>query len=239
LTAYLDPKDGDGISRRSLLALMAGTALGLGAAERPCQAAPNDITGDQAIQMLIDGNKRFVGGKTRHAHQGSDWRKQLVAGQAPFATLLGCSDSRVPIELVFDQGFGDLFVIRVAGNIISPDVVGSMAYAFHHLHTPLFVVLGHEGCGAVTAALEDLENKAHEPKAIKALLKLIEDGMPTKFSEIPEDKRVEAAVEANVCWSLKQLKALPGVETALNEKRSALIGGVYDIDSGRVRLVDV
>jgi carbonic anhydrase len=129
-------------------------------------------TAQQALQRLRDGNQRFVAGQVRHGHENRTWRAALVADQHPFAVILGCSDSRVPTELVFDQGFGDLFVIRVAGNVISTDVLGSIAYAVAHLHTRLLVVLGHEGCGAVTAALQ-APGADSEPKYVEALLQLI------------------------------------------------------------------
>ena len=121
---------------------------------RPKEAA-------KALTWLKQGNVRFVSGRLRHAHHAVNWRKHLEGSQQPFATILACSDSRVPPELVFDQGFGDLFVIRVAGNIVATDVLGSLQYATRHLHTPLVVVMGHESCGAVTAAVDALEGRAH------------------------------------------------------------------------------
>jgi len=148
----------------------------LAAADTPApEAFPKD--GAEALQRLKDGNARFAAGKTRHAHESADWRKHLVAGQQPLATVLGCSDSRVPPELVFDQGFGDLFVIRVAGNVVAADVVGSLAYAALHLGTPLIVVMGHAGCGAVTAAVDGMLKQVKEPERIETLLKLIEPGL--------------------------------------------------------------
>ena len=113
----------------------------------------------QALEWLKEGNLRFASSRPRHAHEAASWRKHLKSGQQPFATILGCADSRVPPELVFDQGFGELFVIRVAGNIVSTDVLGSLQYAVRHLHTPLVVVMGHESCGAVTAAVDALEGR--------------------------------------------------------------------------------
>src|SRR4029453_18223259 len=107
-----------------------------------------------ALPRLMAGNERFVSGRARPGPSGP--ATELVAHQKPFATVLGCSDSRVPLELLFDVGFGDLFVIRVAGNVMLPAVMGSIQYAGVHLHTPLFMILGHEGCGAVKAALTAL-----------------------------------------------------------------------------------
>src|SRR4029078_7292915 len=106
----------------------------------------------QALDRMREGNQRFVDGRVRHGHENRTWRDALVADQHPFAIVLGCSDSRVPVELIFDQGFGDLFIIRVAGNVVSTDVVGSIAYAIAHLHTRLLVVMWHEGAWGVTAA---------------------------------------------------------------------------------------
>ena len=119
--------------------------------------------GQEALQRLIEGNDRFAKGTSSHPHESSEWRSRLREEQLPFATIIGCSDSRVPIELLFDQGFGDLFIIRVAGNVVSTDEKGSIAYAVAHLHTPLILVLGHEGCGAVTAALLPDSVLAEEP----------------------------------------------------------------------------
>jgi carbonic anhydrase len=110
-------------------------------------------TADQALARLVEGNKRFVGGKARFPTVKKEVFAELAKAQQPYATIVGCSDSRVPPELVFDAGFGELFIVRVAGNVISPEVTGTLQYAAVHLHTPLFVILGHEGCGAVQAAL--------------------------------------------------------------------------------------
>ena len=110
---------------------------------------------DEALFRLKAGNRRFVRGESLHPHEGREWRRHLGAEQHPFATILGCSGSQAPPELVFDQGLGDLFVIRVAGNVISPDVLGSIQYAGAHVGTRLFVVLGHSGCGVVRTALEE------------------------------------------------------------------------------------
>ena len=186
---------------------------------------------------LKAGNVRFVEGKTRHAHEGADWRKQLVGTQKPFATVLGCSDSRVPIELVFDQGFGDLFVVRVAGNVIADDVVGSMAYAGLHLHTPLFVVLGHASCGAVSAAVDAKLKKAKEPERIEALLKLIDPALKDLDLKVAYSALVDAAVEANVRWSLRQLTAIPSVRQALERHKCLFVGAVYDLQTGKVRVL--
>ena len=111
------------------------------------------MTADEALARLVAGNERFVRGEARFPTVQKEILAELAKGQQPYATILGCSDSRVPPELVFDSGFGELFIVRVAGNVISAEIMGTLQYAGLHLQTPLFVVLGHEGCGAVEAAL--------------------------------------------------------------------------------------
>jgi carbonic anhydrase len=191
-----------------------------------------------ALRRLKEGNARFASGEMRHAHEAAAWRKHLKHSQQPFATILACSDSRVPPELVFDQGFGDLFVIRVAGNIVSTDVVGSLQYAVLHLHTPLVVVMGHESCGAVTAAVDALAGGAHEPRFIAALVNAITPGLKGLPAEFEGADRIHAAVEANVRWSIRQLAALPESKRDLKEKKIMLVGAVYDIATGMVRFLD-
>jgi carbonic anhydrase len=202
---------------------------------------PGDVRPKEAAEALIrlkEGNARFVSGRLRHAHQAANWRKHLKGSQQPFATILACSDSRVPPELVFDLGFGDLFVIRVAGNIVATDVLGSLQYATRHLHTPVVVVMGHESCGAVTAAVDALEGRGKEPRFIAALVAAIEPGLKGLPADLTGADRVHAAVEANVRWSMRQLAALPASQLALKPKRSALVGAVYDIAQGTVRFLD-
>ena len=125
---------------------------------------PAPANASEAVARLVKGNERFVAGGPLHGHPSVARRKELLAEQHPFATVLGCSDSRVPTELLFDQGLGDLFVVRVAGNVVAPDDLGSIEYAVDHLNTPLVLVLGHEGCGTVTAALEPEAARNKEAK---------------------------------------------------------------------------
>ena len=117
-------------------------------------------TAEEALSRLKEGNARFVSGQARFPTMQKEVLADLAKGQQPYATVLGCSDSRVPPELVFDAGFGELFVIRVAGNVLGPSIVGTLQYAGAHLHTPLFIVLGHEGCGAVKAAIASKFHRA-------------------------------------------------------------------------------
>jgi carbonic anhydrase len=224
------------LTRRQLLG-GAAVAMTTIAAESPdtVESVPKDAA--EALIRLKEGNQRFISGKTRHAHESAEWRKHLVGGQKPFATILGCSDSRVPVELVFDQGLGDLFVIRVAGNVIAPDIVGSLAYAVEHLATSLIVVVGHEGCGAVTAAVEALQGPTNELPGIQALVKLIEPGLPKTLIGMTAEMRINAAVEANVRWSIKQLAQLPQAKQRLESRQVTLVGAVYELRTGRVRFL--
>lgn len=226
------------LTRRQLLAGAGVTVASPLIAGEPAESVPSfPKDAAEGLRRLKEGNQRFAAGKTRHAHESTEWRKHLVGGQKPFATILGCSDSRVPVELVFDQGFGDLFVIRVAGNVIAPDVVGSLAYATAHLATPLVVIVGHEGCGAVTAAVEALQGPTDELPGIKALVELIEPGLPKTLPGKTPEQRINAAVEANVRWSMKQLARLPGARKALEAGQVELVGAVYELGSGKVRFL--
>jgi len=225
----------NGLSRRGLLA-SAGLAIALPSFAAEINQPELTPESADALARLHAGNTRFATGKTIHAHQSADWRRHLVVGQKPFATILGCSDSRVPIELVFDQGFGDLFVVRVAGNVIAPDVLGSLEYAREHLQTRLFVVLGHERCGAVTAALQAMSGPTKELPGIVELVRLIEPGLPRDFSMTSSDQRVSAAVEANVRWSVKQLSQVSGAQD-LFAQPITILGAVYDLNTGKVRFL--
>src|SRR4029077_1712309 len=147
---------------------------------------------EDALQLLKAGNARFVAGTARFPTVQKEILAALAKGQHPYATILGCSDSRVPPELIFDAGFGELFIVRVAGNVISPEVMGTLQYAGVHLRTPLFVVLGHEGCGAVGAALAARQG-AREPSRIALLLENILPGLSALPSGLAPDKEMRAA----------------------------------------------
>src|SRR6185369_12041463 len=128
------------------------------------------VTADEALQRLKAGNERFIAGTARFPTVQKEVLADLAKGQSPYATILSCSDSRVPPELIFDAGFGELFIIRVAGNVVSPEVAGSLQYAGRHLHTPLFVVLGHTNCGAVGAAVDARLRGTREHARIQLLV---------------------------------------------------------------------
>ena len=196
-------------------------------------------TPEEALQRLIEGNKRFVRGEPIHGRVSEEAFASLRENQRPFAMILGCSDSRVPPELVFDQGFGDLFVIRLAGNVIAPGVTGSIQYAHRHLGTSLLVVLGHEGCGAVKAALAAKFHRAKHPERIAQLVDLIEPGLERIDPKHSAADQLKAGVEANVRWSMHQVLSTPETRQALLGKRNILIvGAVYELATGKVHWLD-
>ena len=201
------------------------------------QQDDEEFTAEAALQELVDGNERFVTGNSKHPRATEDWLKRLTKGQRPFATILACSDSRLPLELLFDQGFGDLFTIRVAGNVVSRYGIGSIEYAQHHLHTPLFVVLGHEGCGAVTAAMLPKEKRKAEPKGVRQLLDLVHIGKVDANADAKS--KLTGAVEANARHSAKQLMELDPKEEGFHIREGEmLITAVYELETGRVRVLD-
>jgi carbonic anhydrase len=201
-------------------------------------ASTSPSTAGDALARLIAGNDRFVRGEARFPTVPKDILASLATGQRPYATILGCSDSRVPPELVFDAGFGELFIVRVAGNVVSPDVMGTLQYAGVHLRTPLFVVLGHEGCGAVEAALSVKHDQAQMPSRIAVLAAGILPGLRDLPSTLPRRDLVRAAVEANVRWSMHQVLETPEAKARAAEGVMKLVGAVYELETGRVRFLN-
>jgi carbonic anhydrase len=200
-------------------------------------SAQPTITADEALARLRSGNERFVGGEARFSTVQKEILADLAKGQQPYATILGCSDSRVPPELVFDAGFGELFIIRVAGNVISNEVLGTLQYAAVHLQTPLFVVLGHEGCGAVAATLAMKSGVPRERSRIALLLENIAPGLGDIDQGLSAEAQLQAAVEANVRWSMHQLLETPEAKARLAEGVMKLVGAVYELTTGRVRFL--
>lgn len=198
------------------------------------------ISAKEALERLQTGNERFVAGLQDEGAISHHARRKLTAErQDPFAIILGCSDSRVPAEIIFDQGLGDLFVIRVAGNIVAPSQIGSVEFAVSNFNTPLVVVLGHSGCGAVLATLEYLRDLKQESQTensgsiieriVPAIEKLVESGV--------ED--VQAAVRANVLASVEQLKqGSTLLERLVGEQKLVIVGAEYSLQTGAVRLIE-
>ncbi|RIK67332.1 MAG: carbonic anhydrase [Planctomycetota bacterium] len=212
----------------SILALL--ILIGCAAPERPIATARD------AIEELKTGNERFAAGRARHPHSDRARRIDTAEhGQHPFAAVVGCSDSRVPVEIVLDQGLGDLFVIRVAGNVIATDETGSIEYVVEHLGIPLVVVMGHVHCGAVTAVLEG----SHEHGSISELVGHIQPAVEKVRREHPglsNEALVPFAVEQNVWHSIEDLIAhSDGVRGRITAGTLEVIGAVYDISTAKVR----
>lgn len=179
-----------------------------------------------ALERLIAGNKRYSDNLFEHPNRSAETRQAVLEGQTPFATILGCSDSRASPEIIFDQGIGDLFVVRVAGNVAGDIETDSVDYAAIYLGSKLIVVLGHESCGAITAVLN------RNTKDIETVARLIEPAIGTA----PD---VESAVKANVRSVVKQLKNTPIISRMIQEEKLDVVGGYYHLKSGKVEFLDL
>jgi carbonic anhydrase len=196
------------------------------------------MTAEEALIRLMAGHERFLRGEPRYNALGREALAELAKGQQPYATILGCSDSRVPPEVIFDAGPGELFVIRVAGNVLSAEVAGSMQYAGMHLQTPLLVVLGHDGCGAVQAALESLHRGVRHHSRIQILVDSILPAIEEVDHTLPPPQELAAAVEANVRSAVRAILESPEGQARIREGARKLVGAIYELSSGRVRLLD-
>jgi carbonic anhydrase len=228
-------------SRRHFLKLAGGMAAGLALSGRALLAAgetpkpENVISPDEAIERLKKGNRRYVGGAMKR-HDFLTEREALVGGQNPFAGILSCADSRVSPEYAFDTGLGDLFIVRGAGNFTDDDAIASFEYAVKFLHTPLLVVLGHEKCGAVDAAIKTFKDGAKMPGHLPHLVEHIR---PAVEAALPEPgPLLDNAIRENVLLNVENLKtATPIISQYIAEKKVRVIGGVYKLDDGRVEWV--
>ncbi|MBK8164963.1 MAG: carbonic anhydrase [bacterium] len=191
------------------------------------------MDGHQALDRLVEGNRRFASAGQAWPRQDQTRRVQLATGQAPLAIVLCCSDSRVPPEVLFDQGLGDLFVVRVAGNVADDARIASIEYAAEHLGTRLVVVLGHERCGAVTAAVKGGQLPGHLPALMDALQPAVALARPV------HGDLVEGTMLANIELTAKQLRTSRPILAGLVEKGELLVVGArYDLDTGVVEFFD-
>lgn len=191
------------------------------------------ITADEALDRLLAGNRRFVECKQTFPNQSAAYRQELVSGQHPFAAVLGCADSRVPPEIIFDQGLGDLFTVRVAGNIVDPATLGSLEYAVEHLGVRLVVVMGHSGCGALQAAMAE----GHEDGQIAALVAAIRPAVEQSMREsaITQELALVNAVRKNIELVVDQLRTAEPILAPLVEAgKVKVLGAYYDQISGVV-----
>lgn len=203
----------------------------------PLTFAPDSVSPENALARLREGNARFVAGEGGAARS---WHPRLVEKQRPFAVVLGCSDSRAPVEYVFDQGLGDLFVIRVAGNIIAPSLVGSVEFAVGAFGTRLVVVMGHTQCGAVGATVHALEHGAPESPNLQSIVDRITPHVKPIFDQPGDhDAHLAAAVRVNAQASARELRdASPTLHDLVERGRVAIVAAVYDLATGLVTFVD-
>jgi carbonic anhydrase len=215
-----------------IVALAMLVALGAGA----WASGPPGLSPDEALKMLKEGNERYLSGKPQYPQQGRE-RRALTAGQGqhPFATVLSCSDSRVPVELIFDRGIGDLFVVRVAGNVAAVDELGSMEYATDHLGTPIVVVMGHSQCGAVTAVVQNAKLHGN----VAALIKPIQPAVARAKADNPgagEEDLINAAIKANVWQAIEDIfQKSPEIKGLVKAGKVKVMGALYELDTGRVQ----
>ncbi|MBP8137432.1 MAG: carbonic anhydrase [Candidatus Eisenbacteria bacterium] len=202
------------------------------------------ISGLEALARLREGNRRFVADRSSASALVDHQRRlQLVSGQEPFAIILGCSDSRVPAELIFDLGFGDLFVIRVAGNIVAPSLVGSVEFAAARFGTRLVVVLGHTQCGAVVATLEELTGRATtQSRNLQSIVHRVRPAVETLLAGHPhlsDDEIVDQAVKANVRASADHLRhGSELLEGLIQDDGLLVVGAEYSLETGVVEFFD-
>ena len=221
------------ISRRTMLRTAAAGTAGLAATSIPmaASAAPprrNPSSPLEALERLRDGNERFVSGLIEEPRRDITRVQELADGQAPYAAILGCADSRVPVEILFDEGFGDIFTVRVAGNVATPEEIASLEYAVGVLGSKALVVLGHSECGAVAAA----RSGGSVPGQISALFSHISPALPAEAT-------MAEAVDANVRHQVAVLRQSSTViRDALASGSLALRGAVYGLDDGRVHFLD-
>ncbi|NMG06216.1 carbonic anhydrase [Brasilonema sp. UFV-L1] len=195
-------------------------------------ANPNPVNSDKALKRLLDGNKRFVDQKRKYPDQSLEHLRLVAKGQYPFASIFGCADSRVPAEIVFDQGLGDLFVVRVAGNVVSDMAIGSLEYSTAILGCQLIVVLGHRKCGAVMEALEEQPAPGRISLIVEGIKPAVEE-IKLKTGNIQEN-----AIVANIQYQAKKLQESSTILAKLIRKgQLKIVGACYDIDTGKVSIV--
>jgi len=193
------------------------------------------ISGEHALEKLMDGNARFTSGNVAHPDQSLERRSELIAGQHPFAVVVGCSDSRIPPEVVFDQGLGDLFVIRTAGQVMDNVTIASIEYAVEHLGVALVVVLGHDSCGAVTAVVKGGEVEGHLDSLVDYIAPAVHEAKETGN----ESELLDNSIDNNIFNIVDELEAS---EPVLSEKVEAgelmIVGARYHLDSGEVEIFE-
>ncbi len=225
------------VSRRNLIkfgsmgvgatVLTAGVGKGIEWVQsKPAVANTTNTTPDQALQELLEGNKRFVENKRNNPNQTIARVQEVAKGQAPFAAILSCADSRVPAEIIFDRGFGDLFVVRNAGNVATPEEIGSLEFGTLVLGAKVLMVIGHKYCGAVKATIDG--------KAVPGQIASIVDAIKPAINP---NQNLDECIVSNVKLEMKRLQASPVISKLIKDNKLKLVGSYYDLDTGKVKVV--
>lgn len=213
------------------IALIASAAIIMASASEE----ESSITPELALQQLMEGNLRYASGNASHPNQSLERRAELVSGQHPFAVILGCSDSRIPPELIFDQGLGDVFVIRTAGEVVDNASLASIEYAVDHLGVPLVMVLGHDSCGAVTAAVKGGEVEGH----LGTLMDFIRPAVEQAREAGEESDLLNQSIENNVYNIVETLQnSQPILSEKVEKEELMILGARYHLDSGLVEILE-
>ncbi len=224
------------LSRRDFLKASGTTVIGMAlGACAPTQATEAPVkNADDALQRLVEGNQRYAANKSIDLNESQGRRVEMAKGQNPFATIFSCVDSRVPPELVFDRGLGDLFVIRTAGHVIDNAVLGSLEFGVAELKIPLLMVMGHEKCGAVKATVEAVEHNTTAEAEINWLVDGIRPAV--EMAKTQSGDLLDNAVKANVALTVDQLKRSSILAEALKKGELKIVGARYDLDTGIVEV---
>ena len=190
-----------------------------------------DVTPDQALNLLMEGNKRLVNNQPQYPNQDFEHIAEVAKEQFPFASILTCADSRLPVEILFDQGFGDVFVVRNAGNVATPEEIGSLEFGTAVLGSKLILVLGHKKCGAVTAAIAGKPVPGSIGSILAAIKPAIKEGDTTAKSYLTD------SVKRNVLHQIDKLKSSPLLSQLISENQLKIVGGYYDLDTAEVQLI--
>lgn len=221
--------------KRFFTATLAATlVMGLCALAMASSAGPG-LTPDEALTKLKEGNNRYVAGASVAPHQDAARRHETATGgQHPFATVLSCADSRAPVEVLFDQGVGDIFVVRVAGNVAATDEIGTIEYGAEHLAVPLIVVLGHTKCGAVTAVVKNEPVTENIGQLVAPIVPAVK-AVKSRFASSNADELISKSIEANIWQAISDMYAKsPLLKKMAAAGKVKIVGALYDIDSGEV-----
>ena len=216
----------------ALTTILTPTMTAAGLAQVPPAPEPSPLTGDEALQKLVEGNRRHLSGEFTITQRLAERRQQVAKAQHPFAAILGCSDSRLPPEIVFDHSLGDLFVVRVAGNIVDMNGLASLEFAATQFGTPLILVLGHARCGAVAAALAETRVPGHIVSLVDAIKPAV-----TMAKGQPGDP-LDNAIRANIRHTVEELKtSQPILGDLVKAAKLKVAGAIYSLDTGRVEIL--